>query len=77
MSKMVITPQPLDVKVAGNDLEFSWPDKSNFILESSEFIGGESIWNEVGSGTAKEGDRLVVRVRPNKTGQQFFRLRSK
>ncbi|MED5454097.1 MAG: PQQ-binding-like beta-propeller repeat protein [Verrucomicrobiota bacterium] len=77
MSKMVITPQPLDVKVAGNDLEFSWPDKGNFILESSEFIGGESIWNEVGSGTAKEGDRLVVRVRPNKTGQQFFRLRSK
>ncbi len=77
MSKMVVEPQPLDVRLAGNDLEFSWPAKGVFILESSESIGQESNWNEVGGGTAKEGDRLVVRIRPNKTGQEFFRLRSK
>jgi hypothetical protein len=77
MSKMIVSPQPLDVQLAGNDLEFSWPAKGIFILESTESIGKESKWNEVSGAPAKEDDRIVVRIRPNKTGQQFFRLRSK
>ena len=77
MSKMVVEPQPLNVRLAGNDLEFSWPSKGIFILESSEAIGSNSNWNEVGSKASKEEGRFVVRIRPNETGQQFFRLRSK
>ena len=77
MSEMVVEPQPLNVRLAGNDLEFSWPSKGIFILESSEAIGSNSNWNEVGSEASKEEGRFVVRIRPNETGQQFFRLRSK
>ena len=77
MSKMVIEPQPLDVQLIGNDLEFSWPSTGNFILETSELIGQKSNWKEIELGTAKENGLSVVRIRPNKTGQQFFRLRSK
>ena len=77
MSKMVIETQPLDVQLIGNDLEFSWPSTGNFILETSELIGQKSNWKEIGLGTTKENDLSVVRIRPNKTGQQFFRLRSK
>ena len=77
MSKMVIEPQPLDVQLIGNDLEFSWPSTGNFILETSELIGQKSNWKEIELGTAKENGLSVVSIRPNKTGQQFFRLRSK
>ncbi|MDP7585781.1 MAG: hypothetical protein QF920_08245, partial [Verrucomicrobiota bacterium] len=38
-------------------------------------LGQAADWGEVGSGTAKEGDRYVVRVRPS-AAQQFFRLHS-
>ena len=34
MSEMVVEPQPLAVKLDGNDLKFSWPAKGSFILES-------------------------------------------
>jgi len=75
MSKMVVEPQPLAVHITGSRLEFSWPAKGNFILESTDALGQVAEWGEVGSGTAKEDDRYVVRVRPN-AAQQFFRLRS-
>jgi len=75
MSEMVIEPQPLAVNIAGSDLEFSWPAKGNFALESTDALGQAADWSEVGSGTAKEDDRYIVRVRPS-AGQQFFRLRS-
>jgi len=41
----------------------------------SDALGQGADWNEVGSGSGKEGDRYVVRVRPS-AAQQFFRLRS-
>jgi len=75
MSEMVIEPQPLAVNFAGSDLEFSWPAKGNFILESADALGQAADWSEIGSGTAKEDDRYIVRVRPS-AAQQFFRLRS-
>ncbi len=75
MSEMVIEPQPLAFNVAGSDLVFSWPDMGNFTLESTDALGQAADWSEVGSGTAKEDDRYIVRVRPS-AGQQFFRLRS-
>ena len=75
MSEMVIEPQPLAVTIAGSRLEFSWPAKGDFILESTFALGQAADWGEVGSGTAKEGDRHVVRVRPS-AAQQFFRLHS-
>ena len=75
MSEMVGEPQPLAVNFAGSDLEFSWPAKGNFALESTDALGQAADWSEVGSGTAKEDDRYIVRVRPS-AGQQFFRLRS-
>ena len=75
MSEMVIEPQPLAVNFAGSRLEFSWPAKGDFILEYTNALGQAAEWGEVGSGTAKEGDRYVVRVRPS-ASQQFFRLRS-
>ncbi len=75
MSEMVIEPQPLAFNLAGSDLEFSWPAKGNFTLESTDALGQAADWSEVGSGTAKEDDRYIVRVRPS-AGQQFFRLRS-
>ena len=75
MSEMVIEAQPLAVNFAGSDLEFSWPAKGNFALESTDALGQAADWSEVGSGTAKEDDRYIVRVRPS-AGQQFFRLRS-
>ena len=76
MSEMVVEPQPLAVKLDGNDLKFSWPAKGGFILESTDALGQTADWHEVGSGAAKEEDRMTVRVRPAKTGQKFFRLRS-
>ena len=76
MSEMVIEPQPLAVKLDGNDLRFSWPAKGTFILEESDALGQAADWNEGGSGSAKEGDEMIVRVRPTNTGQKFFRLRS-
>ena len=39
-------------------------------------LGQATDWHEVGSGAAKEDDRMTVRMRPAKTGQKFFRLRS-
>jgi len=75
MSEMVIETQPLAVNFAGSDLEFSWPAKGNFALESTDALGQAADWSEVGSGTAKEDDRYIVRVRPS-AEQQFFRLRS-
>jgi outer membrane protein assembly factor BamB len=75
MSELVVEPQPLAVNFAGSRLEFSWPAKGSFILESTDALGQAAEWGEVGSGTAKEDDRYVVRVRPN-AAQQFFRLRS-
>ena len=63
------------VNFAGSRLEFSWPAKGNFILESTDALGQVADWGEIGGGTAKEGDRYVVRVRPS-AAQQFFRLRS-
>jgi outer membrane protein assembly factor BamB len=75
MSEMVIEPQPLAVNFAGIDLEFSWPAKGNFALESTDALGKAADWSEIGSGTTKEDDRYIVRVRPS-AGQQFFRLRS-
>ena len=75
MSEMVIEPQPLAVQLSGDRLEFSWPAKGNFILESTAIFGQAADWSEVGSGTAKEGDRYVVRIRPS-AAQQFFRLRN-
>jgi len=77
MSKMVVEPQPLAVKFAGSRLEFSWPAKGSFILESTIVLGraADEYWSEVGGGTAKEDDRYVVRVMPSEA-QQFFRLRS-
>ena len=75
MSEMVLEPQPLAVNFAGSRLEFSWPAKGDFILESTDVLGQRADWNEVGSGSGKEGDRYVVRVRPS-AAQQFFRLRS-
>ena len=75
MSEMVVEPQPLAVNFAGSRLEFSWPAKGNFILESANVLGQDSKWGEIGSSTAKENDRYVVRVRPS-ASQQFFRLRS-
>ena len=75
MSEMVIEPQPLAVQLGGDRLEFSWPAKGNFILESTAIFGQAADWSEVGSGTAKEGDRYVVRIRPS-AAQQFFRLRN-
>ena len=77
MSEMVVEPQPLAVKLDGADLKFSWPAKGTFILESTEALGQAADWHEVGSGAAKEDDRMTVRVRPSKSGQKFFRLRSK
>jgi hypothetical protein len=65
----------LAVTIAGSRLEFSWPAKGNFILESTDALGQAAEWDEVGSGTTKEGDRYVVRVRPS-AAQQFFRLHS-
>ena len=76
MSEMVVEPQPLAVKLDGNDLKFSWSAKGSFILESTDALGQAADWHEVGSGAAKEDDRMTVRVRPAKTGQKFFRLRS-
>ena len=75
MSEMVVEPQPLAVNLAGSRLEFSWPAKGDFILESTNVLGQAADWGEVGSETAKEDDRYVVRVMPS-TAQQFFRLRS-
>ena len=75
MSEMVVEPQPLAVSFTGSRLEFSWPAKGNFILESTNALGQASKWGEIGSNTAKEDDRYVVRVRPS-ASQQFFRLRS-
>ncbi|HJO09549.1 MAG TPA: hypothetical protein QGH16_06835, partial [Verrucomicrobiota bacterium] len=77
MSEMVVEPQPLAVKFAGSRLEFSWPAKGSFILESTIVLGraADEYWSEVGGGTAKEDDRYVVRVMPSEA-QQFFRLRS-
>jgi outer membrane protein assembly factor BamB len=75
MSEMVVEPQPLAVNFAGSRLEFSWPAKGDFILESTNVLGQAVEWGEVGGGTAKEDDRYVVRVRPS-AAQQFFRLRS-
>jgi len=75
MSELVVEPQPLAVTIAGSRLEFSWPAKGSFILESTDALGQAAEWGEVGSGTAKEDDRYVVRVRPS-ASQQFFRLRS-
>ena len=75
MSEMVVEPQPLAVNFAGSRLEFSWPAKGDFILESTDALGQAADWGEIGSGTAKEGDRYVVRVRPS-AAQQFFRLHS-
>ena len=76
MSEMVIEPQPLAVNFAGSDLEFSWPAKGNFILESADALGQAADWSEVGGRPpTTEDDRYVVRVRPS-AGQQFFRLRS-
>ena len=75
MSEMVIETQPLAVNFAGSDLEFSWPAKGNFALESTDALGQAADWSEVGSATSKEDDRYIVRVRPS-AGQQFFRLRS-
>ncbi|MDP6525777.1 MAG: hypothetical protein QGH15_16290, partial [Kiritimatiellia bacterium] len=75
MSEMMAEPQPLAVNFAGSRLEFSWPAKGDFILESTDTLGQAADWGEVGSGTAKEDDRYVVRVRPS-AAQQFFRLRS-
>jgi len=75
MSEMVIETQPLAVNFAGSDLEFSWPTKGNFTLESTDALGQTANWSEVGSAAAKEDDRYIVRVRPS-AGQQFFRLRS-
>ena len=71
----LVEPQPLAVQFGGDRLEFSWPAKGDFILESTDALGQAAEWGEVGSGTAKEGDRYVVRVRPS-ASQQFFRLRS-
>ena len=75
MSEMIVEPQPLAVQFGGDRLEFSWPAKGDFILESTDALGQRADWNEVGSGSGKEGDRYVVRVRPS-AAQQFFRLRS-
>ena len=75
MSEMVVEPQPLAVHIDGSRLEFSWPAKGNFILESTETLGQAADWGEVGSGTAKEDECYVVRLRPS-AAQQFFRLRS-
>ena len=75
MSEMIVEPQPLAVQFGGDRLEFSWPAKGDFILESTDALGQGADWNEVGSGSGKEGDRYVVRVRPS-AAQQFFRLRS-
>ncbi|MDP6679940.1 MAG: hypothetical protein QGG72_13705, partial [Verrucomicrobiota bacterium] len=75
MSEMIVEPQPLAVQFGGDRLEFSWPAKGDFILESTDALGQGADWNEVGSGSGKEEDRYVVRVRPN-AAQQFFRLRS-
>ena len=77
MSEMVIEPQPLAVKLDGDDLRFSWPAKGTFILEESDALGQAADWNEIGTGSAKEGDEMILRVRPDNTGQKFFRLRSK
>ena len=76
MSEMVIEPQPLAVNFAGSQLEFSWPAKGNFILESADALGQAADWSEVGGRPpTTEDDRYVVRVRPS-AAQQFFRLRS-
>jgi hypothetical protein len=75
MTEMVIEAQLLAVNFVGSNLEFSWPAKGNFALESTNVLGQAADWSEVGSGTAKEDDRYIVRVRPS-AGQQFFRLRS-
>jgi hypothetical protein len=75
MSEMVIEPQPLAVNFAGSDLEFSWPAKGNFILESTDSLSQAVNWSEIGSGTAKKDDRYITRVRPS-AAKQFFRLRS-
>ena len=45
-------------------------------LKGIHALGQAADWNEVGSGSAKEGDEMIVRVRPSNTGQKFFRLRS-
>jgi outer membrane protein assembly factor BamB len=76
MSEMVIEPQPLAVNFAGSDLEFSWPAKGNFALESTDALGQAADWSEIGGRPpTTEDDRYVVRVRPS-AAQQFFRLRS-
>ena len=76
MSEMVVEPQPLAVNFAGSYLEFSWPAKGNFILESADALGQAADWSEVGGRPpTTEDDRYVVRVRPS-AAQQFFRLRS-
>ncbi|MDP7048180.1 MAG: PQQ-binding-like beta-propeller repeat protein, partial [Verrucomicrobiota bacterium] len=51
MSEMVAEPQPLAVNFAGSRLEFSWPAKGDFILESTDTLGQAADWGEVGSGT--------------------------
>ena len=75
MTEMVIEAQLLAVNFVGSNLEFSWPAKGKFALESSNVLGQAADWSEVGSGIGKEDDRYIVRVRPS-AGQQFFRLRS-
>jgi len=76
MSEMVVEPQPLTVNFAGSRLEFSWPAKGNFILESTDALGQAADWSEVGGRPPiTEDDRYVVRVRPS-AAQQFFRLHS-
>ena len=76
MSEMVVEPQPLAVNFAGSRLEFSWPAKGNFILESTDALGQAADWSEVGRRPPiTEDDRYIVRVRPS-AAQQFFRLHS-
>ena len=76
MSEMVVEPQPLTVNFAGSRLEFSWPAKGNFILESTDALGQAADWSEVGRRPPiTEDDRYIVRVRPS-AAQQFFRLHS-
>jgi len=73
---VVVEPQPLAVNFAGSRLEFSWPAKGNFILESTDALGQAANWREVGRRPPiTEDDRYIVRVRPS-AAQQFFRLHS-
>ena len=51
--------------------------KAILALGERPLADGRVVVGSVGSGAAKEDDRMTVRVRPSKSGQKFFRLRSK